>query len=313
MGSHVVNIRELLANGSVRFTHAELKVVRELMANYPAAGLNTIAHLAAKAHVSDPTVLRLVTKLGFDGYASFQRELLHEVEERMNSPLAMLDARRSGLQQRNVYATFMKSAADGLESAARMVLAADFEAAVELIADRRHRILCFGGRFSGFLAAILRAHLLQLRPNTEYIDGTASELVDRLVDIGRRDVLAVFDYRRYQRDTISFAQRASEQGARIILFTDPWKSPIAALADITIAAPVEVTSPYDSMVPALAQIEALIAALVARVERQAKGRIKHLEDLRRRHAITLDSDADFGRLGLRAKAKRANGRHRGRR
>ena len=72
-------IRDRLTDGSVQLTPSDLKVARALLADYPAAGLNTVAHLAAIAGVSGPTVVRFVSRLGFDGFSSFQRALLGEV------------------------------------------------------------------------------------------------------------------------------------------------------------------------------------------------------------------------------------------
>jgi DNA-binding MurR/RpiR family transcriptional regulator len=289
-----MTIRDLLTGNAVRFTGAELKVVRALLANYPAAGLSTIAELGRRAQVSDPTVLRLVTKLGFDGFPAFQRDLLREVEERMSSPLAMLDSRRPALRQRDLYRSFMKTCAAGLEAASGLLVPADLQAAVDLLTDPRLRIHFLGGRFSRYLAGIMRTHMMQLRTDTHLIDEIASDMTDALVDIGKRDVVVVFDYRRYQVDVIRFAEQAAARGARIVLFTDPWKSPIAAIAAVTLMAPVETISPYDTMVPAAAQVEALIAALVARLTPAEKKRIRAIEDLRRRHGITVDAEQDRG-------------------
>ena len=84
-------IRDRLTDGAITFTRSELKIVRQLLSNYPAAGLNTVAHLAAAAGVSNPTVVRFANTLGFEGYPEFQKALLSEVQERMSSPLSMLD------------------------------------------------------------------------------------------------------------------------------------------------------------------------------------------------------------------------------
>jgi DNA-binding MurR/RpiR family transcriptional regulator len=292
-----MTIRDLLTGNRIRFTGAELKVARELLANYPAAGLSTIADLGRKAQVSDPTVLRLVNKLGFDGFPTFQRQLLREVEERMSSPLAMLDSRQPALRQRDLYKSFLKSCAASLEAARHMIVPADLEAALDLVIDQRRRIHFLGGRFSRYLAGMMRTHVMQLRPDTFLIDDTASDLADELVDIGKRDVLVIFDYRRYQVDVIRFAKGAAGRGARVILFTDPWKSPIAAVAAVTLIAPVETISPYDTMVPAAAQVEAFIAALVARLTPVARKRIRAIEDLRRQHGITVDAERGGGTAG----------------
>jgi DNA-binding MurR/RpiR family transcriptional regulator len=116
--------------------------------------------------------------------------------------------------------------------------------------------------------------------------------VDSLIDIGRRDLIVAFDYRRYQVDTIQFVTAATERGAQVILFTDPWASPLAATAKVVLAAPVEGPSPFDTMVPALAQVEALIAAATMRLSANSRARIAEIEVLRSLSGITEDQPAE---------------------
>jgi DNA-binding MurR/RpiR family transcriptional regulator len=302
-----VPIRDLLTSHKIRFTRAELSIVRELLANYPAAGLSTIAELARQARVSDPTVHRLVAKLGFDGFPRFQRELLREVEQRMSSPLAMLPSREPVLRKKGLYNAFFKSCVAGMEAAENLLVPADLQAALDLMMDPRHRVYFIGGRFSRFLAGIMHTHLIQLRPGTHFIAGTASDLVDGLVDLGARDVIVAFDFRRYQVDVISFCRQAAARGAHIVLFTDPWKSPIADVAAVTLMSPVETISPYDTMVPAAALVEAFIASLVARLTPTARKRIKTIEESRREFGITTDAAGARRPFAGRGGRRRANG------
>lgn len=282
-------IRDRLTNGSVQLTPSDLKVARALLADYPAAGLNTVAHLAQAADVSGPTVVRFVARLGFEGYPDFQQALLAEVQERMSSPLSMMNAGKGAVPPDNLYRESLRAAALAVEGAMAMLPSAGFDRAVELIANPSLSVQCIGGRFSGYLAGMLWSHLKQLRPGCHWVKGTRADQVDALVDIGRRDLVVVYDYRRYQVDTIRFAQTAAAQGARIVLFTDPWASPIAGVADATLTAPVESLSPYDTMVPALAQTEALIAALTVRLAGRSRGRIEKMETLRRASTVTEDA------------------------
>ena len=84
-----VTVAERLQLLRDELTPAERRVVRALMADYPVAGLGPVAKLAAAAGVSAPTVVRLVTKLSFEGYADFQQSLKSEVSARLSSPLEM--------------------------------------------------------------------------------------------------------------------------------------------------------------------------------------------------------------------------------
>lgn len=282
-------IRDRLTDGSAAMTRADLKVARTLLANYPTAGLSTLSRLAGQAGVSAPTVLRFVNKLGFEGFAAFRQALLAEVDLRLSSPLSMMAAGKGLDQSESFYLDAMHSTARAIEAAGAMLPAASLERAVALIADPALSVHCLGGRFSRYLAGILWSHLNQLRPGCHWHRGSHADRVDALVDLGARDLLVVFDYRRYQNDTVAFARAAADKGARLILFTDPYTSPLVDLAEITLTAPVEHLSPYDTMVPALAQVEALIAALTQRLAGRARARLENLEAARRAFAITEDA------------------------
>lgn len=282
-------IRDRLTDGSVQLTPSDMKVARALLADYPTAGLNTVAQLAAVAGVSGPTVVRFASRLGFDGFPDFQKALLAEVQARMNSPLAMIDAgKAAAVPQEQIYREVIRSCVTMLEATVGMVTAADFDAAARLITDPALRLHFIGGRFSGYLARMLWQHLRQLRADCQVVSGNRPDRVDSLIDIGRRDLIIAFDYRRYQVDTIQFVSAAAERGAQVILFTDPWASPLAANAKVVLTAPVEGPSPFDTMVPALAQVEALIAAVTMRLSPTSRARIAEIEALRSLSGITED-------------------------
>ncbi len=266
------------------FSNSELKVVRQLLANYPAAGLTTVSKLAKSADVSDPTVLRLALRLGFDGFAGLQAALLAEVEAHMRSPLTLASEARGTT---NLYQAFLSRTLAQCDTVARETATADYERLVALLTDPKMRVLCLGGRFSRFIAGILQRCLHHLRDGTALLDGTAADMTDELASLGKRHVLVVFDYRRYQTDVVSFARAAKKRGAIIILFTDIWKSPISAFADTVLIAPTDTDSPFDTLVTPLLQVEAIVAATAARLGADWRERVSALEQVRSEHHITL--------------------------
>lgn len=284
-----MTIRQALSREAAALTTAERRAARTLLANYPSAGLSAVAALAKRAGVSVPTVLRLVAKLGFPGYAAFQATLIDEVSEQLNSPLSLLGSSDAGVGG-DIYRAMMLSFAEAMRQAAADHRPADFDAAVDLLADERCDVYCLGGRFSAVLARRLAGHLGQLRPRVELIENHAARLFDPLVDFNSRSLLVVYDYRRYQADVIAFARLAHEARSRILLFTDRWMSPIAAFADHVLVAPVESPSPFDSKVVAVAQGEAIVAALVQRSPDKARERLAAIEALRSKGAAAAEAD-----------------------
>ena len=78
--------------------------------------------------------------------------------------------------------------------------------------------MTLGGRFSDVLARGLAAHLPEVRPHARHLPDAPAERAAALLDIGRKDVVVAFDYRRYQRDTVRFGRAAKQQGATLITF-----------------------------------------------------------------------------------------------
>ncbi len=298
------SVRDRLMETDRGFADSELKVARILLANYPAAGLTTVSKLAKQASVSDPTVLRLAHRLGFEGFAEMQAALLEEVEAHMRSPLTLASepVRRP---KPNLYQAFSTATLAQCEATCRETATADYERAAALLADPRYRVFCLGGRFSRFLAGILQRCLHHLREGTQHLDGNAADLVDELAAIGKRHVLAVFDYRRYQADVVSFAEQAKARGARVILFTDNWKSPIGSFADVVFAAPTATASAFDTLVTPMLQVEAIVAGVAGRLEPEWRSRAAAFEEARSRNHVTLEDSGKARTSTRRAIPKRS--------
>jgi DNA-binding MurR/RpiR family transcriptional regulator len=262
-------------------TSAERKVARVLLSAYPIAGLETLASFAGRADVSAPTVMRFVNKLGFSGYPTFQSALREEIQERMSSPLALFDRRPHDAPGGDALLTSAhETFASTLRSTFARLDGEEIDTAVRLLARRRRTVYTTGGRFSQMLAQYLYAHLQQLRPNVAHIADGLTPRHDRLIDLGVSEILVVFDYRRYQPDTIAFAEAAARQGTPILLFTDPWVSPIADVAEHVLISDVAAPSPYDSIVAATALVETVIVGLINELGEEAQDRIAAVERTR---------------------------------
>lgn len=288
-------IKDILLQADLALTPSEERIVQLLLADYPSSGLGTATNLAKKAGVSDATVVRLVVKLGFDGFPDFQRRLLAEVEARLHSPLLMMETKRPDSSEARIAESYLHAVSDVIDKTISATPAATYERAARLIMESKGRVILLGGRFSRHIAGMLAGYLAQFRPGVIDIGAITAQTFDMLVDLGKRDILIAFDYRRYQSDVVQFAKQAGAQGVTTLLFTDPWLSPIAEHAELTIICPLEVPSPYDTMAPAIAQIEALAAQILSSLDDATRRRIEKLEQIRHGNAVTLDG-ADTARM-----------------
>ena len=278
-----------------RLTKSERRLARALFSSNMMAGFDTVLELARRAHVSGPTVLRFTAKLGYASYPQFQRGLRGDIEARLSSPLSMFGGRGSDRGDR--LATAREAYKRGLDATLRAEQSVEFDAIARDLCAARHRIYVRGGRFTGLLAEMLWAHLYQLRPDVHLVPGSGMRAEAAALALTKRDVLVVLDVRRYQDDTIAFARHASDQGARIILITDTWLSPIAEFADLVLSCRVDSTTPFDSLVPCLALVETLVAAVTARLDTAGRARMTRLESVRARLAQPALAQASSRRRG----------------
>jgi DNA-binding MurR/RpiR family transcriptional regulator len=273
-------VAELVRQRLNGLSPAERKLARVLLASYPIAGLESVARFAERAHVSPPTVTRFITKLGFRGYPEFQETLRHEVQARLSSPLTRYRDDQPKRETDSVLSDALEVASNNLKGTYDVLSHRDVNEAVDLLADVRHRVLVLGGRVSAPLARYLAGQLHLLRPGVGLVDAERSTPAQQLIDMRKGDVLVVFDYRRYQADTIESARVASAQSCNVILFTDPWLSPASAFARQVIVTSVYTIGPFDSLVGAMAVVEGMVAAVLSRLGPRAQARMETLERLR---------------------------------
>ncbi|RST87783.1 MurR/RpiR family transcriptional regulator [Aquibium carbonis] len=284
-----MSIREDLAHTPVVLTSSEEKIVQVLLADFPMSGLGTATRLARLAGVSDPTVTRLMIKLGYAGFADFQTRVLAEVEARLHSPLLMMEAKRPGGSEAASALDYFRSVSESLERTRTAVASQTYTRVVRMLIESKGDVVLLGGRFSRHIASMLAGYLIQFRSGVRDIGELAPPDFDLLIDLGKRDLLVVFDYRRYQSDIVRFARQAHDRGVSILLFTDAWLSPIAEFADQTMIASIEANSPFDTLATAVAQMEAVLAHALALHGGDMRRRMEDIEHIRRANAVTLDA------------------------
>ncbi len=262
---------------SASLPRGERRVARTLLNAYPIAGLGTLAELAERSGVSAPTVLRLLTRLGFEGFSDFQRALHRELNERLAGVYEEYTV--EAFDERGVGAASLAQAVRIVEATVQALSEEEFAATVRLLADSRLAVHAVGGAFSQPLAHLLALHLGVLRPSVGVLAYGSAELLDALVEAGRRDVLVAFDFRRYSEPTSAVARHVAKRHGHVILITDRWLSPIASFAERVLIARTDSVSAFDSLTAATALTEALVAGVSGLLEDSGRARAEAIARL----------------------------------
>jgi DNA-binding MurR/RpiR family transcriptional regulator len=271
-------VAELISDRMDAMPAGERRAAQALIANYPVIGLKTVAEFSQAAGVSSPTILRFVARLGFQNYPVFQAALQDELAAQLQSP-ALRAGLPQALSQGEVPVT-VESILENIRETFRHVSQRQVAEMVALLSNPKAAVFLIGGRFTDPVARYMTAHLTIIRPGVHHLAGQESNWRDRLIDMGKRDVLLIVDIRRYQDSLARFAEKAHQRGVHIILFTDQWLSPIARFARHVVAGRTAVPSPWDSSAALFVVAETLIGELTRRLEAGAARRIGEMENLR---------------------------------
>lgn len=260
-------------------TRAERQLALSILENYPASGLGPLAALAKGANVSVPTVARMVQKLGYKGYPEFQAQLRDELGAIAKGPIAKHETWAEAAPSEHILNRFTKAVIENIRSTLTNIDPGAFDEACDLVADQSRHLYIVGGRITHTLAEYFFLHMQVIRPNLTHVQSTSNTWPHYLLNAEDGDVFVVFDVRRYENNTLKLAEMARARGAKIVLFTDQWRSPAHRLSDITLSSRIIVPSAWDSATTTMLLVESLISAVQILTWETTKDRMEELEDI----------------------------------
>lgn len=274
-----MSVRERIEELSGELTSTERKLCTALLLDYPYAGLEPIQSLAEKTQTSAPTISRFVTKLGFRGYQEFQRSLIKELRQGHRSPVELQESRTP--IHGAFFDTFLHRATTLLNESTTAISETQFERICDLVSNESSCIYIIGGRMSDSLALYLSRHLRQIRSKVFHLPPDPEIWPEYLLRMRRKDVLFIVDFRRYQNNLATLAQKAAEaRKVQIVLMTDQWLSPISKQANEVMAVPIDNGTLWDSYTGALAMIEAIVTRVAEANWDKTKTRIENWDSVR---------------------------------
>jgi len=272
-------ISERLKKGFAALTRAERQLADMILENYPVSGLGTITIVAKNAKVSTPTVARLVQKIGYKGFPDFQAALRRELQDKVSDPIAKREVWAQKAPDGHILNRFTEAVIGNIRRSLGQVDIQTFDSSCEILSDLERSVYVVGGRITRSLADYFFLHMQVARPDVTHIQSISNAWPHYLLDLKAGDVLVVFDVRRYENSTLKLAEMAAERGAKIILFTDQWCSPVANYSEQVFTCRIVVPSAWDSSVALMLLLETVIAEVQERTWPVTRKRLQSLEEM----------------------------------
>lgn len=267
-----------MEEGMASFSKGQRRIATYIMEHYEKAAYMTAAKLGEAVNVSESTVVRFATELGFEGYPEFQRAMQGIIRNRLTA-FQRIEVTNHLIGDGDVVDKILTSDADKIKHTAEELDRDAFDRAVEALLGAR-QIYIMGVRSSSHLAGFLDSGLRRMFDNVKVIQSTAgSEVFEQMINIGKEDVLVAISFPRYSRRVVTAVEVAHNAGANVISLTDSHHSPIAPHADQLLTGHTDMASFVDSLVAPLSIINALIVALSLKKQNDLTERLHRLEQI----------------------------------
>ncbi|NEB95361.1 SIS domain-containing protein [Streptomyces bauhiniae] len=257
-----------------RLSPGQRRVARYLIEHLTEAAFLSITELADRAGVSQPSVTRFASAVGFSGYPAL-RERLQSIA------LGALAGGPGEEDQANELQAAVDAEIQNLEHLRRDLADPDRVIRVGRELSRSTPLTVLGLRISGSLAEYFGYAARRIHPDVRLVTRGGSVASDALLqsrEAGGTWVLA-FAMPRHAQETLAALRVAREAGLKVALVTDLALGPLAEEADVTFATGTGSRLVFDSYAAPGLLAAALLQAMTDADPERTQARLEKYEQV----------------------------------
>ena len=260
------------------FSKGQKKIASVILNQYDKIAFMTAARLGRQVGVSESTVVRFATALGYESYSDMQ-SAIEELVRIKSTPNQRIEITKQQLGAKDVIENVMYADIHKIRYTLEKLDRNAFSDAVSSILKAKN-VYIMGARSAEPIAKILYYNLSLIFDNIRFVTATnTAEVFEQIFSICEDDVLIAFSFPRYSSRMVNAVKFAKSKNATVIGFTDSQASPIAEYSDCLLTARSDMASYMDSLVAPISIINAIIVEITRRREREITKRFETLEEI----------------------------------
>ena len=260
------------------FSKGQKLIANFITEHYDKAAFMTASKLGTTVGVSESTVVRFATELGYDGYPKMQKAMQEMIRDKLTS-VQRIEVTKSRLSGSDVLSSVLNQDIEKIRRTLEETSKDDFANAVKAIAKAK-TIYIFAVRSSAALASFLGYYYSLIFDRVKVVSNYGeTEIYENLFRISEDDVIIGISFPRYSNAAVKAMTFAKRRGAKVIAITDSMTSPLCSLSDYILIAKSDMASVVDSLVAPLSMINALIVATVIELDGQVEQTFGRLESI----------------------------------
>lgn len=270
-----------------RLSKGQQRIAAYIAAHYDKAVFMTACRLGESVGVSESTVVRFASALGYEGYPQLQRALQEVISHHLTSDQRVdISAEIDGDA---VLETVLKSDMQNLRETLDKTDNAVFNDVVRRLLSAKV-IYVMGLRSAAPLAQFMCYYLNYIFPDVHLVSSGTTDVFDEISKINPEDVLVGISFPRYSTRTLEATRYAKHRGAQVVAITDGPMSPLSETSDATLYAHTDMASFVDSLAAPLSVINALLVALGLSRKEALREHFRQLEELWNTYQVYLGEE-----------------------
>lgn len=271
---------------AMTLTRTDTNIAEYILEHINTIGLLTSTTLAEEIGVSDTSIIRFIRKLGFRGYADFRNEMAARMAKQYDQSqqaASMLSSEKyertkDRLKKDSLIRDVSNYALDNLEKSFSRLDNQTVDQVVDILLHSKRKFVA-GFRGTASCAYYMANRLGLLLPNIVPLLHADSSAIEALADISGEDCLFLYSFMRYSEINYHLLDIAHENGAKVILMTDSYTSPLASKSDIVLVAKVTGLGFTNSYVAPLSISEVILLAISNRNDAMCAKRLGLMDKL----------------------------------
>lgn len=288
MSDIIKNIKENIPN----LSKSNKRIAHFIIENVEDAAFLTAAKIAKEVGVSESTVVRFATTLGFDGFPQLQREISDFLKQKLHSP-AKIDFENTNLKGSDLVKKIMTDDSNRLLDSLNMIDETAFNAAVSMISKAR-KVYVVGVRSCEALASFFSFYLRMIVDDVVLVStSSSSEIFEQMINIDEQDVLVGISFPRYSMRTLKAMEFANNRNAGVIAITDSIHSPMNLYSSCNLFSKCSMAKLVDSLVAPMSLINSLIIALCIENSQKTVKRMEELEMVWNDYQVVANDEINY--------------------
>lgn len=260
MMKDIMDISVLINENKEKMSKGQKKISQYVLNNYEKAAFMTAAALGNVVGVSESTVVRYATLLGFSGYPEFQKSLEKMIHNKL-STISRIEIENCDEKDDDIYKNVFSLDIKKIKQLSDTIDKAVLNEAVANIMNAEN-VYIIGLRNSSAIASFFGFNLNMIRKNVKIITScNESEIFEQMIHISKNDLLIGISFPRYSMRTLKAMEFANDRTAKVMSITDNEHSPINLYSSCNLLAGTDMTSIMESLVAPMSLVNAVLVAL----------------------------------------------------